>query len=39
MAVLRIVELASVPLLSGSFFCKWSLLLNGKVFQKGRTES
>ena len=36
---LCIAELANLPLLSGSFSCKWSIESNGKTVHKGKTDS
>jgi hypothetical protein len=36
---LRISELINLPLLSGSFSCKWMIDVNGKVILKGKTAS
>lgn len=36
---LKIVEVAGIPLLSGSFFCKYVVNAGGKAICKGRTCS
>lgn len=38
--IFSIIELIDVPLLSGCYFCKWSIInQTGSIVQKGKTQS